>query len=137
MSYLTKLTFQSLGCLIAVGVVLTLFERTVRSHWQIWLAVTVAVLLVLTIGAVINKQRVRRLDAEYGFSIINAGWRRSEIRAFHGEGVAFSVPIDYDAVPPRVNFTSALIDIPKADAEMWRARLSEYLKRRLKRYVIV
>jgi hypothetical protein len=128
---------QFLGCLIAVAVVLTLFERTIRSHWHIWLTVTIAAVLVLSVWAVLSKRRAQRLDAEYGFSIVHAGIRRSEIRAFREGVVAFSIPVDLDHVPPRVNFTATTIGIPKADVEMWRQRLSEYLKRRLKKYVIV
>jgi hypothetical protein len=134
---LTKLTLQSLGCLAAVWLGLFFFLKTARSSWQIWLMVTAAAILVFTAWAVISNRRARRLDAEYGFSIINLGMRTGEIRAFHGGVVAFSIPVDFDQVPPCVNFTAALIDIPDADAEAWRERLSEYLKRRWKRYVIV
>jgi hypothetical protein len=135
--YLTKLSLQSLGCLIVIAATVVLFTGTARSHWQIWLTITVAAILVLTVWLFISNRRARRLDAEYGLSIINLGWRRGEIRAFHEGVVAFAIPIDFDNVPPLVNFTAAMIDIPKADTEMWRERLSEYLKRRLKRYVII
>jgi hypothetical protein len=133
----TKLNLQALGCLIAVAFVLTLFERTARSHWLIWLAAAVAAAVIFAVWAVLGNRRIRKLDAEYGFSIVHAGMRRSEIRAFHEGLVAFSIPVDLDQIPPCVNFTAALIDIPDADVEMWRKRLSEYLKRRWKRYVIV
>jgi hypothetical protein len=132
-----KLTLQGLGCLAAFSIILVFFLKTSRSHWQIWLTITVATVLVFTVWAVLSSRRIRRLDAEYGLSIINLGMRTGEIRAFHGGMVAFSIPVDFDQVPPCVNFTEALSDIPDADVEMWRERLSEYLKRRWKRYVIV
>jgi hypothetical protein len=134
---ITKLNLQSLGCLAAFSCVLFFFLKTAKSHGQIWLAVTATVILVLTVWAILSSRRARRLDAEYGFSIINLGMRTGEIRAFHDGVVAFAIPVDFDQVPPCVNFTAALIDIPDADAEMWRERLSEYLKRRWKQYVIV
>ena len=115
MKEVTKLEPQSLGCLAAAA----------------------AVLFVVAVWIVLSYRRAHRLDAEYGFSIVSRGFRTGEIQAFHEDILAFSIPIDYDHVPPLVNFTAALIDIPDADAEMWRERLSEYLKRRWKRYVIV
>lgn len=133
----TKLNLQALGCLFVFTLLIFFFERTVRFHWQLWLAAAAVILLVLTIWAALSRRRARKLDAEYGFSIVYLGMRTGKIEAFHEGVVAFSIPVDYDSDPTRINFTAALIDIPVADREAWRERLTEYLNRRWKRYVIV
>ena len=132
-----KLGLQSLGCLIPVALLLVLLERTGRSHWQAWLTAAAGAILVFAMWAVIGRWRGRRLDAEYGFSIVNEGMRSARIQAFYNGVPAFSIPFDLDQIPPCVQFTAALIDIPDSDADAWRERLSEYMKRRWGRCVII
>ena len=119
------------------GALLFLLARTGRSHWQIWLGAVAAAILLFAVSSFFSTRRIRRLDAQHGFSIVFLEMRTARIQAFH-EGVpAFSVPMDLDSVPPLVNFTAALPFIPDADAAVWRERLCEYMKQRWGAFEIV
>ena len=139
MNEVRKLDLQIFGCLAAVGLpaglVLTFFARTYQKHWRLWLAALLITGLVLWVSGLIQGRRVRKLTAQYGLSIVYNHRDDAWIQAFHGGVPAFSIPLYYDEDPPRADFTAALPAIPAADRELWRQRVTEYLKH-LGRYEI-
>ena len=137
MKEITKLSLQTVGFFLAVGLLLTLLERTGRSYWQIWLALAALAILSFSVWAVLNKRRGRRLDAQYGFSIVHLPMRSARIQAFHAGVPSFSIPFDLDQKPECINFTAALIDIPESERQAVRERLVEYMKQRWGRFEIV
>ena len=96
-----------------------------------------AAVVLFAVWSFFSRRRIRRLDAQYGFSIVFLPMRTARIQAFHDGVPAFSVPMDLDSEPPLVNFTAALIDIPAGDAPAVRERLCEYLTQRWGRFEIV
>jgi hypothetical protein len=125
-----KLVLQIYGCLgLPVGLVVIFFANTYQTHWRLWLAAVLIIGLVVWVWGAINGRRIRRLDAEYGLSIVFNHREDAWIQAFHGGVPAFSIPLDYDTDPPQADFTAALPAIPAADREMWRQRVTEYLER--------
>jgi hypothetical protein len=136
MTEVRKLDLQVFGCLAAAGLVLFFFLRTYQTNWRLWLAALLIIGLIFWVSGVIQGRRIRKLNAEYGLSIVYKG--RDEpawIQAYHGGVPAFSIPLHYDEKPPRADFTAALPAIPTADRELWRQRVTEYLKH-LGRYEI-
>ena len=130
-----RLLLQGLGCLVVVALILTSFARTYRTQWRLWLAAFLAVVLGLWIWGWIQRRRIRKLDAQYGLSIIYNHRDDAWVQAFHQGVPAFTIPLYYDETPPRADFTAALPAIPAADRQLWRRRLTEYLQH-LGRYQI-